>query len=166
MQHASAQQLGLDLALVPVVPPTPSRQSTNRARLAKLSLRLPSFYLRLGPTFIRGRPSSALSRAGCPEQRVHAAAKTRSMVFIRLSSRLSFALPSVGVTVPWINALISADVILLSSSRFAAQSISASAGAALPCFAGTLSSLVLRDMATLPRPRRTPFLREIHRLWI
>jgi hypothetical protein len=61
--------------LAPVVPPTPSRQSTNRARLAKLSLRLPSFYLRLGPTFTRGRPNSALSRAGCPEQPLHAAAK-------------------------------------------------------------------------------------------
>jgi hypothetical protein len=73
-----------------------------------------------------------------------------------LSSRLSFALPSLGVTVPRINALISADVIRLSSSRFATQSISASAGTALPCFAGTLYSLV-GGRAALPRPPRYPF---------
>src|SRR5437762_8552897 len=60
----------------------------------------------------------------------------RSKVFTRLSRRLSFALPSLGVTVPWINALISADVIRLSWSRSAAESMSASAGTALPCFAG------------------------------
>jgi len=67
----------------------------------------------------------------------------RSKVFTRLSRRLSFALPSLGVTVPWINALISADVIRLSWSRSAAESMSASAGTALPCFAGTLLLTVI-----------------------
>src|SRR5205823_8778151 len=43
MQHASAQQLGRNVALGRVVRSTPSRQWTIRARLAKLSLRLPSF---------------------------------------------------------------------------------------------------------------------------
>src|SRR3954467_11692383 len=80
----------------------------------------------------------------------------RSKVFIRLSRRLSFALPSLGVMVPRTNALISADVIRLSWSRLAAQSISASAGTALPCFAGTLYSLV-GGRAALPRPPRYPF---------
>jgi hypothetical protein len=69
--------------------------------------------------------------------------------------RPSFALPSLGVTVPRSNALISAKVIRLSWSRLAAQSISASPGTALTLLAGMgPRSLVLRFWADPVAPFR------------